>query len=111
MLSSQQAAIVRFTTKLTDTPWNMHRSDADDLRQAGLSDRAILDLYADAILPVTTPIHVHVPALDSHIACHYCSRCSVQVVAYYGYVNRLVAGLGVPFGSSCAALVEGAPGL
>jgi len=29
----------------------------------------------------------------------------VQVTGYYGYVNRLVAGLGVPFGVG-----EGAPG-
>ena len=36
---------------------------------------------------------------------------SVQVIGYYGYVNRLVAGLGVPFGDSSATLVEGAPGL
>lgn len=35
----------------------------------------------------------------------------VQVTGYYGYVNRLVAGLGVPFGDSSPTLVEGAPGL
>jgi hypothetical protein len=34
-----------------------------------------------------------------------------QVTSYYGYVNRLVAGLGVPFGAASPALVEGAPGL
>eukprot|EP01047_Picozoa_sp_COSAG01_P014496 COSAG01_NODE_707_length_14133_cov_34.324093_10_plen_46_part_00 len=35
----------------------------------------------------------------------------VQVISYYGYANRLVAGLGVPFGNSSPKLVEGQPGL
>ena len=46
MLSPKQAAMVKFATKLTNKPSKMHRSDADALREIGLSDRAILDLYA-----------------------------------------------------------------
>lgn len=46
VLSNQQAAMVRFAMKLTNTPSAMHCSDVDALRAAGLSDRAVLDLYA-----------------------------------------------------------------
>eukprot|EP00035_Acanthoeca_spectabilis_P015613 m.312085 g.312085 ORF g.312085 m.312085 type:complete len:67 (+) comp16399_c0_seq2:530-730(+) len=58
--------MLTFATKLTAEPWNMNRDDAEALRMAGLSDRAIHDL--------------------------------VNVVAYFAYSTRIVAGLGVVTG-------------
>lgn len=37
-------AMVDYALKLTDEPARMQRDDVDRLRQAGLNDRAILDL-------------------------------------------------------------------
>ena len=115
--------MVKFARKLTNTPSDMHRSDADALRRAGLSDRAILDLCVLAFCTVSQgrPWHAQANSISGTVGCTelhtdalngvpLCTR-SVQVIGYYGYVNRLVAGLGVPFGDSSATLVEGAPGL
>ena len=36
--------MVDWALKLTRTPWAMRREDLDPLREAGLDDRALLDL-------------------------------------------------------------------
>ena len=43
-LTEREAALVTFATKLTTTPGEMTQADLSPLRDAGLDDRAILDL-------------------------------------------------------------------
>ena len=75
MLTVNEAAMVQFARKLTSTPEQMSRDDVDTLRR------------------VVTGID------DGEI------HDLVNLVGYYAYVNRVVAGLGVRVGGR-----EGAPG-
>ena len=43
-LSDREQALVNYARKLTTTPHDMEEADVEALRQAGLDDRAILDL-------------------------------------------------------------------
>jgi uncharacterized peroxidase-related enzyme len=43
-LSRRQQSLCEFAEKLTRTPAQMTREDVDHLRQAGLSDRDVVDL-------------------------------------------------------------------
>ena len=43
-LTPRARAMLDYADKLTRTPWNMRRSDLQPLRDAGLTDRDILDL-------------------------------------------------------------------
>ena len=42
-LDERMAALCRYGVKLTIDPHGMHRDDVEELRQAGLDDRAIVD--------------------------------------------------------------------
>jgi uncharacterized peroxidase-related enzyme len=42
-LTPRERAICEYADKLTREPWNMVESDLDPMREAGLSDREILD--------------------------------------------------------------------
>jgi uncharacterized peroxidase-related enzyme len=42
-LSPRERALLDYAAKLTRTPWDMAPSDLEPMRQAGLSDRDILD--------------------------------------------------------------------
>jgi uncharacterized peroxidase-related enzyme len=42
-LPAREKALLDYAAKLTRTPWDMDPMDLDPLRQAGLSDRDILD--------------------------------------------------------------------
>lgn len=42
-LSPREKALLDYAAKLTRTPWDMEESDLAPLREAGLSDRDILD--------------------------------------------------------------------
>ncbi len=43
-MPARSRAMVDYALKLTDAPAEMERADVDRLREAGLDDRAILDL-------------------------------------------------------------------
>jgi uncharacterized peroxidase-related enzyme len=43
-ISDTDRALLDYAVKLTREPWTVEREDTDTLRQAGLSDAAILDL-------------------------------------------------------------------
>lgn len=42
-LTSRERALLDYAARLTRTPWDMERSHLEAMRQAGLSDRDILD--------------------------------------------------------------------
>ncbi len=43
-LSSSRVAMLEYTEKLTEHPWQVDEKDVDTLRRAGFSDRDILDI-------------------------------------------------------------------
>eukprot|EP01052_Picozoa_sp_SAG31_P010992 SAG31_NODE_612_length_13548_cov_171.183285_9_plen_119_part_00 len=98
LLTEKQAAMVAYARKLTASPALMHKKDVDKLRKAQLEDREILDLVQ--VYHTSSCVNE-----DASIDAETVSMLWWQVVGYYGYANRLVAGLGIQFGVD-----EGAPG-
>lgn len=93
--TEREKKMVKFALKLTRTPWEMTEEDVNILRSTEIPQND--DVYSNEKLGEECAQAVGLTDLEIHDL--------VNLVGYFNYANRIVAGLGVHVGGN-----EGAPG-